>query len=77
MHPSNYASNVKDTLIGYSESDLSNLNRSWEVPKDVRKVNIFIRVKDRIQNALGYWDGEKHTWRKVDGTAIEILGWKE
>ena len=47
-------------------------------PDNSNPVTVYVRGKDNgIQKGAGYWDNTTQTWRKVDNTVIEILGWKK
>jgi hypothetical protein len=47
-------------------------------PYNARTVTIYVRGGESgIKKGQGYWDVDSHTWKRADGIAIEILGWKK
>jgi hypothetical protein len=74
--PPTIISRFRDLVLAAPSEDLAALNPVWAYPDHGRKVIVFTNKNNRVQQGLAYWDHDTRTWRKVDGTSIEILGWK-
>jgi hypothetical protein len=55
----------------------SELNPPWILPPQQKKVIVYVADDYGYVKTIGSWDRIEKTWRRADGMALKIFGWRE